>query len=160
MCVAAAGLMTIASLGLSAIGTLFQVQSLQAQRSVAKENQRVANFAAADALERGEIAETEHRRRIAGLVGTGRSVLASHGVMIDEPGGSLEFTSDIAEVGALEGANIRANAEREAFQLRMQGASFGAEADLSRSEQISTALGGASDLAINFGRAKRRGDFT
>lgn len=144
---------TYASLGLGALGTLTQIGSLRYQQQVAENNKKIAEWQAQDALERGRIEEIEHRRQVGGLIGTQRAALAGAGVEVDT-GTAAELTADTAQVGELEAQNIRANAEREAYGYRIQAYNYQTEADLSYTEQLSTALSGATKVASRFAVAK------
>lgn len=119
--------------GVSAYG---QVQAGQAAKAagdynaaVARNNQIVAEQQAADAQRRGEVAETEQRRKVRMLAGTQRAALAASGVQLDQ-GTALDILGDTAAMGELDALTIRNNAEREAYGYRVQGVNFGAEAGL------------------------------
>lgn len=119
--------------GVSAFG---QVQAGQAAKAagdynaaVARNNQIVAEQQAADAQRRGDVAETEQRRKVRMLAGTQRAALAASGVQLDS-GTALDILGDTAAMGELDALTIRNNAEREAYGYRVQGVNFGAEAGL------------------------------
>lgn len=128
------------SLGLGILGTGFQAygayRSAQAQKAqseyqagVARNNQIIAERNAQDAIKRGQAEEARHRLQVAQLKGTQRSVLAASGVELDD-GSALDILGDTAELGELDALTIRSNAEREAYQARVQGMNYAAEAGL------------------------------
>jgi hypothetical protein len=119
--------------GVSAYG---QIQAGQAAKAagdynaaVARNNQIVAERQAQDALARGEVAETEQRRKVRMLASSQRAALGASGVQLDA-GTPLDLLGDTAAMGELDALTIRNNAEREAYGYRVQGVNFGAEAGL------------------------------
>jgi hypothetical protein len=119
--------------GVSAVGQVQAGKAAQAagdyNAAVARNNQIVAEQQAADAQRRGEVAETEQRRKVRMLTGTQRAALAASGVQLDQ-GTALDILGDTAAMGELDALTIRNNAEREAYGYRVQGVNFGAEAGL------------------------------
>lgn len=95
-----------------------------------------AGYLADDAIARGKIEERQQRLRGRLLVGQMRTALAGSGQVIDE-GSAGELVVDQSGVNELDALNVRANAEREAYGLRAEGANFESSARLSR-------LGGAN----------------
>lgn len=154
-----------ASLALSAAGTgvnvLGQAQAGKAaqaqanyQAAVARNNQIIAERQAADALQRGEIAEKQHRLRVGQLAGRQRVALAANGVVVDQ-GSALDILGDTRELGELDALTIRSNAEREAYGYRVQGANFAADAGLldarGASARSAASLAGMSSLLSGAG---------
>ncbi len=70
---------TAISVVATAASTLFQINAIRQQGEVAKQNARVQEQAAQDALDRGEIDASEHRLRIASLISSSRTDAASRG---------------------------------------------------------------------------------
>ena len=116
-----------------AAGMMQQGQQAKAQASyqaaVLRNNQILADRAAADALKRGEEAEAQHSLRVRATIGQQRAALASHGVLVDQ-GSALDITSDTAAQGAYDALVIRNNAAREALGYTAKGIDFGAQAGL------------------------------
>lgn len=119
--------------GVSAVGQVQAGKAAQAagdyNAAVARNNQIVAEQQAADAQRRGEVAETEQRRKVRMLAGSQRAALGASGVQLDA-GTPLDLLGDTAAMGELDALTIRNNAEREAYGYRVQGVNFGAEAGL------------------------------
>lgn len=128
-------------------------------------NASVAEQQAADAIARGQEAETRSRQSTRQLAGHQRAALAANGVDVGV-GSSVDIQADTAALGELDALTIRNNARREAwgFQMeaqndRMQGqlARMGGEnaaAEL-RSRSWSTLLTGGLDTWNYAGDAKR-----
>lgn len=172
-----ANVAAIASLGLTAVSTFAQISSqgqeraAEQQRQVAvadagkfeaqvlKNNQIVLESAAKDAIERGKISETIRRGEVAQLIGIQRAALAGSGIEVGT-GSALEVTSDTIGIGEFESSVIRANAEREAFELRVEASNLGSQANLTllKTRQVglgpdprlTTALSGAGSILGNF----------
>jgi hypothetical protein len=139
-----------------------QRASLEYQAAVSRNNQILAERQAADATERGRIAERNQRVKAQQLAGRQRAVLAGNGVVVDE-GSALDITSDTAAMGEQDALTIRANAEREALGFRTQGMNFGAQAGLQSMQaantsatmgQIGTAFGAIGSVADRWYRYK------
>ena len=165
MCVSA-GVAAGLSLGLQAFSTIAQIQAQnQANKAteargkfeaaVLRNNQVIAERAATDAIDRGKIAEGIKRGEVAQLIGIQRAALAGSGVEVDVDS-ALGVTTDTAGIGEFEAQVVRANAEREAFELRVRAANLGAEAELALlrtrpvNTTLTTALSGASSILGNF----------
>jgi hypothetical protein len=155
----------IASLALSGIGTVLQSvsQSQQSgyQAAVARNNQRIAEQQAQDALRRGDIAEDQQRQKTGLLIGTQRARLAGQGTALDE-GSPLDIQGDTAAAGAQDALTIRSNAEREAWGYRAQAANYAAQARLaeSRAGWLGTGeslLAGAGSVADRWARFRQQG---
>jgi hypothetical protein len=128
------------SLAATAIGTVVSAQQAKAQGqaaanqaayqgAVARNNQILSERAAEDAIQRGGVEESRSRMETARLIGRQRAALAASGQVVDA-GSALNITSDTAGLGELDAQTIRSNAEREAYNLRIQGSNFGSEATL------------------------------
>lgn len=99
------------------------------QAAVARNNSILAERAAQDAIDRGNIQEQLAAGGAARLRGRQRAVLAANGVLVDE-GSALDITSDTAAKGKFDQLTIRSNAEREALGFRSQGLNFQNDASL------------------------------
>lgn len=102
-------------------------QTAEYNEDVAKNNQIIAESLAKDATERGRATEKKHRVGIEGFKGSQRVALAKAGVVVDQDT-ALSLLLDTSEFGEESALNVRANAEREAFGFRAQGAGFAADA--------------------------------
>jgi hypothetical protein len=114
--------------GMSVLGGM---QQSRYQAAVAKNNQRLAERQAEDALRRGDLAEDQQRQKTALILGTQRAGMAGQGTALDE-GSPLDIVGDTAMVGETDALTIRSNAEREAWGYRAQAMNFGAQAALER----------------------------
>lgn len=94
----------------------------QFQNEMAQSNAQLARFQADDAINRGNLAEAESRRRTEQLKGSQQSALAANNVVLGE-GSALDILQSTAELGELDALTIRNNAEREAAGFSFSGAS-------------------------------------
>lgn len=151
-------ILAIAAIGSSIIGTGVSVMGAQQQAAaqrqqadyaaaVAQNNKTLAERAANDALQRGQIEEANQRRKTEALKGRQRAVLAANGVALDT-GTPLDVLSDSAGFGELDALTVRANAEREALGFRTQGMNFQNEANLNMLKSSNADAGLASASAI------------
>lgn len=158
----------------SILGTFSQAaaqkQQAQAQRAqaeyqaaVSRNNKIISDRAAADAIERGRIAEQEQRLATSRLRSRQRVVLAGIGQQVDV-GSALDITSDTAATGELDALTIRSNAEREALGFTTQGINFEAEAGLSdlrgrsaQSNAFGTIITGAGTVASKWFNFRKEG---
>lgn len=97
-----------------------QRTAARAEEAAANQNAKVAENAAADALQRGAAEEGRHRDRVRRLIGTQRAGIGASGIEL-ESGSPLELVSDTAALGELDALTIRSNAAREAYGYRAQG---------------------------------------
>ncbi|MEQ1771205.1 MAG: hypothetical protein ABL879_15340 [Devosia sp.] len=129
-----ANLLGVGSLAMSTAGALTssfgaygesraQKQALQYGATVDRNNAMLAEWQAADALNRGEKSWQKHNLDVAALKGTQRAVLASHGVALDE-GSAARILSDTDFLGALDAQTIRNNAAKESFGYEAQATQY------------------------------------
>lgn len=132
--------LAVASIGSSIIGGVQQAQAAKAagaaqaaqanyQAAVARNNKIIADRKAEDAIKRGKVEELQYRQQVSQLTGRQRAVLAGNGVVIDQ-GSALDITEDTAARGEFDALTIRSNAEREAYDYRVQGQNFESNARL------------------------------
>ena len=135
MGLAVAGLaLSALSTGLGAVGVIGQ-QNAQAQAAsaaqaqaryqaqVAQQNQELMRRQAADATQRGQLAEENRRRQTALQIGQQTAGLAAQGT--DFTGTETDILGDTAAAGELDARTIRANAAREAYEHQIAGVSYG-----------------------------------
>jgi hypothetical protein len=122
--------------GVGAVGALQQGQAQAAaaryQAAVAGNAQKVAQWQAKDAIDRGKVAEQQRRTKTALQIGSQRAALASSGTDVNS-GSNLDIIGDTAATGEFDALTIRSNAEREAWDKKVQGSNLAADAQLSRS---------------------------
>lgn len=135
MCEPATAALVLAGVGtaMSAHGMYAQGQQQKAmgeyQAAVNRNNQIIANRAAEDATQRGRIEEQQHRLKVKQVMGEQRSALAASGVQVDT-GSALDVLGDTAMFGEMDALTIHSNAEREAYNFRVQGANQAASAQM------------------------------
>ncbi len=136
---------TVAATAVSAYGAIQQGQAAQNQAdyqaAVDRNNQQVAEWQAADALDRGAEAERQHRTRVQQVLGSQRAAMASNGLDLSS-GSPLDILSDTAMFGELDALTIRSNAEREAYGHRVRSQDFAASAQLAQMRGSSAATAG------------------
>jgi hypothetical protein len=124
---------TVASTAMGAVGSMQQGAAAKGQAAyqaqVMRNNQILAERAAADAEARGKVQERRQAQATKQLIGKQRAIMAGNNVVVDT-GSALDITSDTAALGKLEELYIRNNAEREASGFRAQGMNFSANANL------------------------------
>lgn len=113
----------------------------QQDEKTAEANQRLANYQADDALNRGSIEEQRYRRQIARLVGAVRNEAGARNV--EMRGSALSLLEDAAGIGEEDAVTIRNNAAREAWGYRNQAsesARWGANARSNANAQAGSSL--------------------
>ncbi len=177
---------TAISLALAAAGTAASVygqvqqQGAQAQAAsaaqaqaryqaqVAQQNQELARRQAADATQRGQVAEENRRRLTQQQIGQQTAALAGQGT--DLEGSPTDILGDTAATGELDARTIRSNAAREAYGYTVQGLGYGNTAALESARAAnssytpnylgagSSLLSGASTLSDKWRRFQTGGD--
>lgn len=127
------------------------------QSQVAAQNQALMERQAADATQRGQVAEENRRRLTAQQIGQQTAGLAAQGV--DLEGSPIDILGDTAAAGELDALTLRSNAAREAYGYRIQGQGYGNQAILENTQAANSTytpnylgagaslLSGASTLA-------------
>ncbi len=150
------GYAAAASIALGAIGTGLsfkgQVDSQAAAGAqqgylaqLSRQRQQIAEQQAADALQRGQVAEQKQRDLTAQRIGTQQAALAAQGT--DLEGSPTDILGDTARAGEQDALTLRNNAAREAWGFQVQGAGYGADAALRESYEPSYLGAGASLLS-------------
>jgi len=141
-------LMTALTIGSTLLGAAGAVQSGQAAAAsgrysaqVSEMNATLADRRAKDALERGAVAEQRKRQEVSAIVGKQTAAMAANGVDLTF-GSPLDTLIDTATMGEIDALTIRTNANREAYDYRVQAASGRANATLQRSQADSAEMGG------------------
>jgi hypothetical protein len=118
---------------MSAMGAMQQSKSAKAQAeyssAVARNNQTMANWNAADALARGQKEEDAQRLKTAQMKGSQRASMAARGLDISE-GSALNILSDTDFMGEQDALTVRNNAKRSAWAYQNQAQGFGADAEM------------------------------
>ena len=101
------------------------------QAQVDDNNRKVALWKAQDAQDRGAKDEAALRVKVAQLKGRQKSALAASGVEIGD-GSALDILGDTAALGELDALTIRSNAEREAYEQKVNASNLAANASMKR----------------------------
>lgn len=130
-----------AALAVTALSTIMSVvgqvgqQNAQAQAAsanaaqaryeaqVAAQNQALMSRQAADATQRGRVAEEDRRRLTTQQVGQQQARLAAQGT--DLEGSPTDILSDAAAAGEVEALNVRLQAARQAYEYQIAGVGYG-----------------------------------
>lgn len=152
MCVplaAAALAVTAVGVGVQAYGAY---QETKAQNAAAEYNARilennaqVARYQAADAKQRGEVAEKQFRLRLSQEKGAQRALYGASGAVVDS-GSALDVLEDTAAFGEFDALTIRHNAVLEAYGHETQSQNYVSQANLSRMQKRSAGFSAASTL--------------
>ena len=97
------------------------------QSKVAKSNEKIAEYQAADALTRGAATVQAIQLKKAQTMGTQRAIFGSRNVALDE-GSALNILADTAFMGARDEAIAVDNAAKEAWALRVQAGNYASNA--------------------------------
>lgn len=163
----------VVSTGLSFVGQMGQQQAQQQaasvaqaqaiyQAQVARQNQELANWRAADATQRGQVAEQNRRSLMRQQIGQQTAGLAAQGT--DLEGSPTDILGDTAAAGEFDAQTIKANAAREAYGYTIQGVGHGNTAILESARAANSTytpnylgagaslLSGVSTLAARWGK--------
>lgn len=158
MCIGAGALAVIGTLA-SVAGTVVtgvaQRNAYKAQEQQNKNNAIIAERNAADARQRGVVAEQEVQMRTRGMIGKQLNILSERNIATST-GSPLDIIGDTAMFGKLDALTTRTNYEREAIAHESQAMNFNAAAEQARMgaraatfgtgvSLFSTALGGITD---------------
>jgi hypothetical protein len=132
------------------IGAVGAYQQGQVAKQVGRNNQIMAEYAAQDALKRGEQDAIDLRRKADSLKGTQRSLMASRGLDLSS-GTPAEILDQTDFFGEQDQNTARFNAKKDAWSSRYQGALARAQGDASARQAnlsaFSTILGTASQVS-------------
>lgn len=103
-------------------------QQGQAAKAVGRNNQVMAEYAAQDALRRGDAEAASIQRRASQTAGAQRAALAAKGVDIGTgTAGEIQDQTDFFSL--VDQGTVRDNAKRDAWSARTQGANARAQGD-------------------------------
>ena len=127
-----------------------QYQQGQAAAQVGRNNQIMSEYAAQDALKRGEEEATRTRRQGDQIKGAQRSTMAARG--LDLGVGTAQELQDQTDFFSLtDQTTARNNAKREAWSNRVQGTNARAQGDFAQKQgnlsAFSTLLGSAGQVS-------------
>lgn len=125
MCVA------VAMAAMAAVSAYSSTQTQKAtaeyEASVARNNQKTAQWQAADAAERGNAAAADTRRKYAAMTGAQRAALAAGGLSLAD-GSANAMLNDTAYFGQVDEERTRYNGQREAWGYEVRASNFGSQA--------------------------------
>ena len=98
-----------------------------------RNNAKVLDTKAEDALKRGAVNETTQRQKAAGILGTQRVAMGASGFKVDE-GSFGDVLEQTAATGELDALTIRSNAMREAWGHRVEAANYRYQADAAQKQ--------------------------
>lgn len=104
-----------------------QKATLGYEASIARNNQKIANYQADLALENGAVAEQTQQLKTAALKGDQRAAMAANGVDLGE-GSATETLATTEFMGKRDALTIRDNAARQAWAYKNQALGYGSEA--------------------------------
>lgn len=166
----------VATIAAGATTAYGQYQQGQAQKeqyayqaAVNRNNAIISERQAEDALQRGQIAEDEHRLKVQQIKGSQRTRFAASGVDLGSAVVS-DTLADTAMLGELDALTIRNNAQRESYGYRVQASNYEASAGLNEIAgdnasqagfigATSTILGTASTVGSKYADFKAAGAF-
>lgn len=140
-------IMMALTVGSTLLGAVGQVQQGQATAAAQRYNAQVQEMNATlserrakDAIERGQADEQRKRQQVAGLVGQQTAAMAANGVDLSF-GSPLDTLVDTAALGELDALTIRTNANREAYDFRVDAVNKRAGASMSRASADNAVTG-------------------
>lgn len=156
MCVAVAGLTALqtAIVGTTAVAGAMsaygQYQQGKIAAQVGRNNQIMAEYAAQDALRRGEEEAAQVRRQADQLKGSQRASMAARGLDLGV-GTAAELQDQTDFFSLVDQGTARYNAKQDAWSARVQGANARAQGDAARAQgnlaAFSTLLGTAGQVS-------------
>lgn len=136
----------------AAVGNAFASwAAMKREKAIAKQNAKLAEAAAQDALARGRMAQFALRLKQAQTKGTQRAALAANGVALDSATAQdLQAGTDF--VAGMDATTIENNARREAYGYRMQASNYQAAAQAANpmSAGFGSLMEGAASVAAKW----------
>lgn len=133
MCVPLVPALMVASTLVSARGAYVQSEAAQGQANyqagVARNNATMAEYAAADAVERGGEAANRSNQQYRQLRGRQVATMAANGIDIGS-GSALSILEDTDMVASIDATTIRNNAARQAWGYQVEGQNYSSSASM------------------------------
>lgn len=129
-----------------------QKKAAEYQAQVARNNKQVSDWKAEDALRRGDIEASDHRRKVSQMKGSQVATAASRGVSLDS-GSTANMLSDTDLFGAIDENKIKLNAKRQAWAFNVEGNNQEANAQAyeSAADSINPGMVGFGSLLTSAG---------
>lgn len=146
----------IASGGMQVMGKYQQAQAAKGNAAymsqVYANNAIIAKWQAADIIKRGNIESGRYQVKIGQLLGSQKAVLGHSGFDANTDD-AIDILADTREIGALDAATIRNNAERDAWGAEVRANSASAQGQLygGMSDQINPGFVGATSALAGAG---------
>ena len=121
------------SIGSTAASMLGGADQQAGSAAMARNNAKVLDTKAEDALKRGAVNETIQRQKTAGILGTQRVAMGASGFKVDE-GSFGDVLEQTAATGELDALTIRSNAMREAWGHQVEAANYRYQADAAQKQ--------------------------
>ncbi len=150
-----------AGLAMSAYGAYANAQSQKDQANyqsaVARNNKIISDRNARDITRQGEDEANRYRAKVRRMSAEQTVGLAGQGVDVTE-GTSIDLLADTAELGEFDAQTIKSNAGREAYNARVQGMNFEAQAGLykAKADAQSPAFSAGTTLLAGAGQVSDR----
>ena len=112
----------------------------QYQEAIQNHNAQVSEYQAEDAAKRGGFAAEQQANKVNQIEGAQRAAIGASGIQSDT-GTVGEVLGQTAKYGALDEAQIRSNALREAWGYRQQGENYRMQGELDRASGDNMAAG-------------------
>lgn len=154
----------VAAAGLSAMSSYQDSQARKAQADhqaqMSRNNQIIANRNAEEILKQGKEEANRYRGHVDQLKANQMVSLVAQGTDVTE-GTSIDLLADTAEQGERDARTIESNADREAYNARVQGMNYGSQANLYEVQAasynplmagVSSLLSGAGTVADKWNR--------
>jgi len=121
-------------------------------------NAQISEKRARDAIDRGTDEEQRHRMKVAQIMGRQMAGMSAGGVDVSF-GSAYDTLETTAIMGELDAIEVRRNAAWEAYDYRVQGFNFNAQAELQKSQARSIMFSGIIDglgHAVDFSDAQKK----
>jgi hypothetical protein len=118
-----------------------QQAASEKQAEILDYNAHVADVQAADAIDRGAQEESKFRQGVKALVGSQRAGFAGAGVDVGY-GSAVDVQGDAAYLSEIDAAQIKQNAQREAWGFKVQSVELTKRAGVTRMEGAMQAQAG------------------
>lgn len=155
MCDPTGGVLTTALLlGSTAVQVKGQLDQARYAKAVGRNNQIMAEYAAQDAIRRGDEQANQVRQRASQIKGAQRASMAAKGLDLGV-GTSAELQDQTDFFGETDTATARSNAQRDAWSARASGSAARAAGDAASAQgklqAFSTVLNTASSVSSKWG---------
>lgn len=146
---------TIAGVAGTALSAISQYQQAKYQQKLAERNAKIAEQNANRTLQDSQVAEQRQDAKNAALLGSQIASQGASGINL-ESGSALDIRDSSARLGRLDTLTTRNNAERQAYNYRVQASDFQAQGELAGMSASNALLSGFINTAGNLASAGQR----